>query len=156
MKPKHQQSPSIFFVGIVSLLWATISFADPTTPQDIRDAIAQKGTAQIIVGLDVPWAPEGLLPGGADAVATQRTQIADTQTKFVKTLNEDLADDDIIDDAASSDGTPAIPAKTTFQTVPYLVMEVNSLTLPYVQQNALTNTIVLDVPDEPSLQQSLP
>jgi subtilisin family serine protease len=157
MKQKSQHHSSKIVVGIVAIfvMWAKTSFAEPTIPQEIQDAITQNGTAPIIVELDVPWTPEGLLPNSA-AVATQRAQIADTQTQFVETLNQDLADDAIIDDAATSDGTPTIPAETAFKTVPYLVMVVNSLTLGYVQQNTLTSRMALDVVDEPSLQQSLP
>jgi subtilisin len=161
MKDRNQHHFLWFFSGIFSvtlvslLLCATTSFAEPTIPQEVLDAITQKGTAQIIVELDVPWTPEGFLYSGA-AVATQRTQIANTQIQFIETLNQDLVVDDIIDDAASPDGTPTISAETAFQTVPYLVMIVNSMTLSYVQQNAQTNNMVLDVSDEPSLQESLP
>jgi len=55
-------------------------------------------------------------------------------------------DDVIIDDIATSHNAPVIQTETTFKTVLYLVMVVNGQTLLYVQKNALTSTIVLDMP----------
>jgi len=128
---KYNKYLSRFVVGIVcllaSLLGATTSFAQPN--QEVLEAIAEQGTARIIVGLDVRWKAEGFLSDRA--VVRQRTRIADAQTQFIETLNQDLANDAIIDDVATSNGTPVIPAEITFKTVPYLVMRVNSQTLLY-------------------------
>jgi uncharacterized repeat protein (TIGR02543 family) len=156
MKLKHQ--PTWFrsrLLAVTLLLGANPCWAEPTIPQDVLDAIAQDGTARIIVELDVPWQPEGLL-ADADAVAAQRGTMTDTQTQFVETLNQELENDGIIDSAHSADGTPTVPAARTFETVPYLVMVINSVTLPYVQQSILASAVQLSLPDEPSLQESIP
>jgi uncharacterized repeat protein (TIGR02543 family) len=118
-------------------------------------AIAQDGTARIIVELDVLWQPEGLL-ADASAVAAQRGTMTNTQTQFVEEVNQELENDGIIDSAHSADGTPTVPAVRTFETVPYLVMVVNSVTLPYVQQNLKASSVQLSVPDEAALQESIP
>jgi len=116
--------------------------------------IAEQGSARVIVGLDVPWQPEGLL--SPIDVAGQRRIITNTQSQFVETLSQDLADDGLIDSPHSPDGTPTVKAARTFETVPYLVFEVNSVTLPYVQNTPDANTLQLSVPDEPTMSESLP
>jgi len=141
-------------LAVTLLLGASPSWAEPTIPQDVLDAIAQDGSARVVVGLDVPWQPEGLL--NANEVTAQRKAITYTQSQFVSTLSQNLADDEIIDSPHSPDGTPTVTAARTLVTVPYLVMEVNSVTLPYVQNTPKANTMQLSVADEPSMSDSLP
>ncbi|OQW91117.1 MAG: hypothetical protein BWK78_05455, partial [Thiotrichaceae bacterium IS1] len=45
------------------------------------------GAARVIVELDVPWQPEGMLRG-AEAVVAQRQQVTDTQQQFVTSLSQ--------------------------------------------------------------------
>jgi subtilisin family serine protease len=85
----------------------------------------------------------------------QRTQLATAQTQFITQLNQDLVDSGLIDHA-NSNGQPTVAAGRQYETIPYVVMEVNSQTLPIVQQNALATSLELDVADKPALAQSLP
>jgi uncharacterized repeat protein (TIGR02543 family) len=155
MKFKHR---STWFLS--SLLAAIIIlgpppiWAQPTIPQDLLDQIAEQGSARVIVGLDIEWQPEGLL--NSMALREQRRLITNTQTQFVETLNQDLTDDDLIDSPHAPDGTPTVQAARTFETVPYLVFEVNSLSLPYVQNTPKAKTLQLSVPDQPTMSESLP
>ncbi len=141
-------------LAILLLLGAKPIWAQPTIPQDLLDMIAEQGSARVIVGLDVPWQPEGLL--NQRQVAAQRRDLTATQSQFVETLSQDLADDGLIDSPHSPDGTPTVKAARTFETVPYLVFEVNSITLPYVQNTPKAKTLQLSVPDEPTMSDSLP
>ena len=141
-------------LAILLLLGANPIWAQPTIPQDLLDMIAEQGSARVIVGLDVPWQPEGLL--NQRQVAAQRRDLTATQSQFVETLSQDLADDGLIDSPHSPDGTPTVKAARTFETVPYLVFEVNSITLPYVQNTPKAKTLQLSVPDEPTMSDSLP
>jgi len=155
MKFKHRSTWFLSrLLAVILLLGTNPTWAEPTIPQDILDMIAEQGSARVIVGLDVPWQPEGLL--SPIDVAGQRRIITNTQSQFVETLSQDLADDGLIDSPHSPDGTPTVKAARTFETVPYLVFEVNSVTLPYVQNTPDANTLQLSVPDEPTMSESLP
>ncbi len=142
--------------GIISagLIWNSSALA-LDIPPDILNEIQQHGTARIIVELDVPWQPEGLLRT-AEAVVAQRQQLTDTQQQFVTTLSQDLVNSGLFDEVNSADGTPIVKPETTYETIPYLVLEVSDATLPLVQQQTLTKGVTLDHADEPSLTQSLP
>ncbi|MEK8021267.1 MAG: S8 family serine peptidase, partial [Candidatus Parabeggiatoa sp.] len=155
MKFKHRSTWFLSrLLAVILLLGTNPTWAQPTIPQDLLDMIAEQGSARVIVGLDIPWQPEGLL--SPIDVAGQRRIITNTQSQFVETLSQDLADDGLIDSPHSPDGTPTVKAARTFETVPYLVFEVNSVTLPYVQNTPDANTLQLSVPDEPTMSESLP
>ncbi|OQW91119.1 MAG: hypothetical protein BWK78_05465, partial [Thiotrichaceae bacterium IS1] len=141
-------------IGLMAIIPLGTFGAPPPIPPEVSTQLAQQGSARVIIGLDVPWQPEGLLRG-AEAVAAQRTQLATTQTQFITQLNQDLVDSGLIDHA-NSNGQPTVSAGRQFETIPYVVMEVNSQTLPIVQQNALATSLELDVADKPTLAQSLP
>ncbi len=155
MKFKHRSTWFLSrLLAVILLLGTNPTWAEPTIPQDLLDMIAEQGSARVIVGLDVPWQPEGLL--NQRQVAAQRRDLTATQSQFVETLSQDLADDGLIDSPHSPDGTPTVKAARTFETVPYLVFEVNSITLPYVQNTPKAKTLQLSVPDEPTMSDSLP
>jgi subtilisin len=132
-------------VAIVSILWTSPIFAKPTISQDVQNSLYEKGSARVIVGLALKeqWQPEGKIsPANAQ---NQRAHIKNAQNDFVKTLNQ----------ALQKDGKPTIEASWEAKYIPYLAMEIDSITLSYVAQNDVATTVHLDVPDVPTQDNSL-
>jgi subtilisin family serine protease len=126
---------------------ALLSNAHSETP--LPDGIQEVGTSRLIIGLQVPVQPEGEL-SGVQSVDNQRDAISWAQAQFVNQLNNGLQEDGI------SGASATVEVEKKFTTIPYLVMEVDHATAERIQKNSLVASIEIDVPQPPTLADSVP
>jgi hypothetical protein len=92
--PEHTATPSSAEPGVVSTTAASPTTAKedaartspPPVAGDLLSRAQQNGSVRIIVGLNVPFVPEGELPDAA-AVDAQHKAIADAQAALVQRLS---------------------------------------------------------------------
>lgn len=116
------------------------SAAGPASMQALRQDAAEDGRVSVIIGLKVPFAPEGALP--ASEVKEQREEIADAtatvSARFASSINR----------------APA--AVRTYETIPFMAMEVTPAELERLAADPNVISIIENERLKPSLAQSLP
>ena len=155
MKRKHRARRfRSRLLAVTLLLGASPGWAEPTIPQDVLDAITQNGTARIMVRLDVPFTPEGYLTEAE--IAAQRQQIVDVQDTFETTLKTNINAGGGIDDPSGvGEAISLLNKAVSFETVPYVAMQVTGKSLAAMLNDDSIARISLDRPDDASLANSL-
>lgn len=138
-----------FFISLGMLLMTAATWAAPTIPQEVIDTVLNNEETRVLVGIKVNWQPEGLL-GNASAVVAQRNAIAQTQQTVKDNLVTGLAAQGI-DDTSS-----VFNSMVLFETVPYMAMMVDRITLSLLNQDDNVTSIMLDKVEDVALQESLP
>lgn len=119
---------------------AARSAAVPASLQALRREAAEDGRVWVIAGLKVPFAPEGALP--ASEAREQREEIADAtaavSARFASTINR---------------GPKAV---RTYETVPFMAMEVTPAELERLAADPSVISITKNGANRLSLAQSLP
>ncbi len=136
------------------LIWNTSALA-LDIPPDILNEVQQHGDAQVMVKLNVPWQPEGQL---TEAQRTaQRAAIQQSQTQFETELQQDVAAlQNGLDGPSVGRETPLTGlVQAKYQTVPYLMVQADALTLEALANNSVAIQYHLDVLDGPSLTEGL-
>ncbi len=113
---------------LVNLWWSTLAFAFDIPPA-WTDSLKESGTVRVLVVLNVPFQPEGML-AKADAIVIQRAEIAQAQQALLDSLQ------------------PSGNAETRFETIPVLVMAATEATLTQLQESPFVLDVQLDAPDE--------
>lgn len=132
-------------VALASLPWAGAA-VDVGQPQAVKQAVVQQllpqarqsGSVRILVRLNVPFRPEGMLPGRLSVRAQQR-DIAQAQDALLRRLN-------------------AFSSRLTrrYTHIPILALEVDAQALTDLVANPAVAAIEQDVPVPPALAQSVP
>lgn len=105
---------------------------------DILAQVEEEGRVRVIVRLDTPFTPEGALHGKRDREA-QRRQIAEVGQEVLGRLE-----------------LPKAPTTHTFETLPFVVMEVDRATLEELRNSPDVVDIQLDEAVPPLLSESIP
>jgi len=142
--------------GMISagLIW-NISALALDIPPDILNEVQQHGDAQVMVKLNVPWQPEGQL---TEAQRTaQRAAIQQSQTQFETELQQDLAalQNGLDGPSVGRETQLTGLVQTKYQTVPYLMVQTDAVTLEALANNSVAIQYQLDVLDGPSLTEGL-
>ena len=119
--------------------------SDKSFPQTIEEAIAQYGTARVII--DLKMAESSARSG---ARQSREETIAEVQDDYLKSLSPSQEPDAF--GAMSIDETNI----KKFTNFPFLRMEVNASLLKQIENNSLTQTVELDRPFFPNLSKSVP
>lgn len=135
-----------FLLGVVLLIGSftalAIQAAPPTqAPYDIQDLLAKaqsQGVARVIVGLNIPYQPEGDLTDSR-AVQNQRRDIATAQDAVLKKM-------------AGSNTTLV----ARFKYIPYMALQVDAAALVTLAALPEVTSIEEDGFDAPSLASSIP
>ena len=138
---------------VMLLTWMNSVMAEFTIPQDVMDSLSQDGSARLMVRLDVPFTPEGNLT--AAEIVEQRSQIADAQDVFETTLKTNINGSGIDDPSGVGTAISLIGEAIKFETVPYVAMQVNGMSLSAMLQDDSVARISLDRLDDGSLLKSL-
>ncbi|MEK7990733.1 MAG: choice-of-anchor D domain-containing protein, partial [Thiotrichaceae bacterium] len=145
-------STGIFLLTLLFSL--SIRANELIVPQDLTNEINQNYVARAIIGLKVDAQPEGELNGAA-AIQDQRNTISQTQQSFLQELTQDVWGD-LSFIGGVGDSAATIQAETTFETIPYLVLKVDSYSLSKIKENPKVASIQLDEMIPLSLAQSVP
>ena len=106
--------------------------------EELQEILQQNGTAQVIIGLDVPFTPFGNLPNQA-ATQAQSQRLRQAQTQIGQFLN----------------GFDAHPISTDWN-IPYVAFEVNENALNGLINNPLVTHIQFNDEFYPLLEESVP
>lgn len=105
----------------------------------LRSAAAAKGSVRVIVGLRVPFAPEGYLPAAEKEV--QRNDIAASQARLLKAFPRFQT---------------AKQGPILFDAIPFMAMNVNSSELEQLLDSTDVTSVEEDRLAKPTLSQSVP
>jgi len=109
----------------------------PVTPELIQ-SIKDNGSETVMVELKVAdFQSEGILLSSMDTLDAQRAKITQVQREFLS-------------------GLSSVNVKNNLKTMPYVIMQVDIAMLNQVRQHPLVNHVVMGIPVEPSLGQSIP
>ncbi len=125
-------------IAFVALAAASAAARPNAVPDGLAAATAARGSARVIVGLDVPFEAEGRLQTPAD-VAAQRGRIHSAQRRIASTL------------AGSSHRLIR-----NFESIPFAALEVSPAALAALAASELIVSVQEDVPEPPVVGQSAP
>jgi len=128
-------------IGFSTLTLPIAGFAAiPTESQSLLDIATQQGSVEILVGLDMPFTPEGQLT--SSETLAQWQAIHDKQTTFNADLARTLKNTGLLDVPHPTQMPPDLITHR-FKTIPYVVMDVNTAVLSVIQESIHVDSIKL-------------
>ena len=106
----------------------------------LQDTVAQQGSVEVLVGLDMPFTPEGQLT--ASETSAQWQAIHEKQATFSTDLAQTLKNSGLLSFSNTSTPPPNFITHR-FKTIPYVVMEVDKEILSALQESVHVDSIKL-------------